>query len=158
MYDGGKIVTEPNLVTLAKMGLQPETKMGALYVLQSLSTDPQITAIPNLCKIGFTTGKTADRIKNAANEKTYLNAPVHVVREYLMPSTIASDIESIMHTFFANARIDVTYERDGERVAVAREWFSIPLGVIDEAVDLLSAGTITNYVYDREAATVVLRS
>ncbi len=156
MYDGGKIVTEPNLVTLAKMGLQPETKMGALYVLQSLSTDSQITAIPNLCKIGFTTGKTADRIKNAANEKTYLNAPVHVVREYLMPSTIASDIESIMHTFFANARIDVTYERDGEKVAVAREWFSVPIDAVDEAVALISAGTIVNYEYDPALGTAIL--
>jgi hypothetical protein len=132
--------------------------MGALYVLQSLSTDPQITAIPNLCKIGFTTGKTVDRIKNAANEKTYLNAPVHVVREYLMPSAIASNIEALVHTFFASARIDVTYERSGEKVSVAREWFSVPLSVIDESVDLLSAGTITNYVYDREAGTIVLRA
>ena len=156
MYDGGRIVTEPALVTLEKMGLAPETPMGALYVLQSLSADPQVRAIPHLCKIGFTKGTTADRIKNAKNEKTYLNAPVHVVREYILPSAIASDVESLVHTFFDAARIDVAYEREGERVAVAREWFSVPIEAVDEAVRLLEAGTITNYAYDPASGLIGL--
>ena len=53
--------------------------MGVVYVLRSLSEDPQVLAIPNLHKIGFTKGTTTTRIGNAKRSKTYLNAPVKVV-------------------------------------------------------------------------------
>ncbi len=158
LYDDGRVVTESNHTTLEKMGLEPNTPMGAVYVLRSMSTDPQVVAIPNLCKIGFTKGKTADRIKNAANEKTYLNAPVRIVREFMIPSAIASNIETLIQTFFASARIDVTYERDGEKIAVAREWFSVPIEAIDEAIQLISAGTVISYAYDPERRCIGLRA
>jgi hypothetical protein len=36
-----------------------------------------------------------------------------------------------------------------------REWFLVPLFVIDEAVDRIKDGTITEYVYDPKTARLV---
>ena len=81
--------------------------------------------------------------------------PYHI---YAVDKRVASDIESLLHKFFAAARIDVQYERDGEKVAAAREWFSVPVEAIDEAVQLIAAGTIINYTYDKATQRIVLRS
>ncbi len=156
LYKHGRRITEPSDVTLERMGLDAGTEMGWLYVLRSLSTDPQVTAIPNLHKIGFTTRTTAERVKQANEERTYLRAPVEIVAEYKLPASMASAVESKLHQFFDAARIDVHYDHDGERVAVAREWFSVPLAFIDEAVELLNAETITHYLYDRDAGAIRL--
>lgn len=36
----------------------------------------------------------------------------------------------------------------GRTLTTADEWFSVPLTMIDEAISLLNAGTITNFEYD----------
>ena len=157
MYEGGRIVTESSAVTLEKMGFEVEAGHGEIYVLRSLSQDPQVQAIPDLHKIGFTRTSTAKRIIQASEQRTYLNAPVEIVATYAVDARVASNIESVLHRFFSAAQMNVTYERDGEKVAVAREWFSVPRAVIDEAVQLLSSGTITNYEFDPLLRTIRLR-
>jgi hypothetical protein len=54
---------------------------GFIYILRSLSTDPQITALPDLYKIGFSTVPVKERVKNAADDPTYLMAPLSVIEE-----------------------------------------------------------------------------
>jgi len=157
LYDDGRSVTEPHAVTLARMGLEIETPMGAIYVLRSLNTDPHVASIPDLHKIGYTTTTTKQRLGNAEHQKTYLNAPVEIVAEYAVPAAIASGVETAIHHFFAAARLDVTYERNGQTVTTADEWFSVPLPVIDEAISLLNAETITSYEYDPNSRTIRLR-
>jgi hypothetical protein len=157
LYDNGRRVTEPNAETLARMGLEVDTPVGVIYVLRSLSTDPQVTGISNLHKIGFTKGTTQNRVADASRVTTYLNAAVEVVAEYGVPAVIASGVEATLHRFFASARLDVTYERGGETTTTADEWFSVPLPVIDEAIGLLEAGTITNYEYDSSSRVIRLR-
>ena len=157
LYKHGRRVTEPSEVTLERMGLEPSTEMGWLYILRSLSTDPQVTAIPNLHKIGFTTRTTAERVKQANEERTYLRAPVAIVAEYQLPASMASAVEAKLHQFFAAARVDVHFDQDGEQVAAATEWFSVPLPAIDQAVDLLNAETIVNYEYVPNNARIRLR-
>lgn len=146
------------MVTLARMGLEVETAMGVIYILRSLSTDPQVASIPNLHKIGITKATTRTRVANAEQSKTYLNAPVKIIGEYGVPAAIASRVETTLHHFFAAARLDVTYERDGESITTADEWFSVPLHVIDEAIGLLEAETITNYEYDPSTQAIRLRA
>ncbi|MEI7761238.1 MAG: GIY-YIG nuclease family protein [Thermoleophilia bacterium] len=123
-----------------------------------LNPDPQVTGIPDLHKIGYTTTTTRQRIGNAEHEKTYLNAPVEIIAEYAVPAAIASGVETTLHHFFAAARLDVTYERDGQTVKTADEWFSVPLPVIDESISLLNAETIISFEYDTESRTIGLRT
>jgi hypothetical protein len=38
---------------------------------------------------------------------------------------------------------------------IPREWFLVPLFVVNEAVDRIRDGTITSYTYDPKAAALV---
>jgi hypothetical protein len=55
---------------------------GYIYVLSSLSDNPEIKNERNLYKIGFTTDSVEQRISNAINEPTYLMAPVKIEASY----------------------------------------------------------------------------
>ena len=72
LYKGGKRVTVPDDETLTEMGLQPNTPMASVYVLRSLSDDPQVTELPGLHKIGSTSSTAVERTVHAASETTFL--------------------------------------------------------------------------------------
>jgi len=65
-------------------------------------------------------------------------------------------LEKIFHRLFGAVQLDLTiHDRFGQPVR-PREWFLVPLHVIDEAVDKIRDGSIIKYEYD--PATASLRS
>jgi hypothetical protein len=158
LKENGRLVTEPNERTLKQMGIDPNTPMAQVYVLRSLSDHPELAEIPDVYKIGSTNQGTKKRIANAINETTFLGAPVEVVAEWEVPAGIEKGIEGMLHALFREARIDIRFERDGVADTKAREWFSVPLPVINEAIELIETDAIVNYGYDPEKRALVLRS
>jgi hypothetical protein len=157
LYKGGRRVTEPSEVTLERMGLETETRMGHIYVLRSLSDDPQLGAFENVHKIGFTTQTVEHRIVGAEADATFLGAPVETVASYSLPAA-AQPVEAILHSFFASARLDAWFEQSHQIVAEANEWFDVPLSAIDEAIALIQSEGIQSYEYDPDKRGVKLRS
>lgn len=129
---------------------------GTIYVLRSLSTDPYIAERRELIhKIGVTGGQVETRIANAEHDPTYLLAKVEVVATYNLSGINRTRMENLFHRLFASARLDITInDRFGQPVR-PREWFLVPLFVIDEAVQRIKDGTITEVVYDPESARLV---
>jgi hypothetical protein len=158
LYKDGRRVTEPNEVTLERMGLAPSTKMGYVYVLRSLCEDEQLTRFADAHKIGFTTGTVEQRTSAAQKHSTFLNAPVEEVAAYKLPAAAAAVVESLLHKFFASARLDVWFDRNGTTVAEANEWFDVPLAAIDEAITLIENDAITSYEYDRDHRSIRIAS
>lgn len=151
LYKDGKIVS-PNIdEEIARL----EGPGGELYVLTSQSGDPQIQAIPNLYKIGFTDTTTEERIKNAAAEPTYLMAPVTIAARYQIPGAAAQEVEQLIHRFFSEANLSITVFDLQRKPRQATEWFSVPLAIIREAVRLLLKGEIVRYRYDRASGKIV---
>lgn len=130
---------------------------GYIYVLRSLSDDPQITGIKDLHKIGFTRGSVEKRIKNAEKSPTYLMAPVDVVASYRTYNLKASALENLLHRVFADVRLDVSQADRTGRDYDPSEWFVVPRHVIDQAIDLISSGDIIDFVYDANAQKLVHR-
>lgn len=132
-------------------GITGEDKpSGYIYVLKSLSKDPQVKSIKDLYKIGYSETTVEERIKNAANETTYLMAKVKIVTSYKMYNTNTQKFEDLLHRFFDTARLSIdVIDNNGTRHTV-REWFQVPLGVIEEAIYLFQTGEIVNYYYSRE--------
>jgi hypothetical protein len=122
---------------------------GTIYVLRSLSADPFITEHRELIhKIGVTSGKVETRIANAAQEATYLLAEVEIVATYKLARINRTKLESVFHRVFAAAQIDIEIpDRFGHPVR-PHEWFLVPLHVIDQAVDLVRDGSITEVEYE----------
>jgi hypothetical protein len=56
---------------------------------------------------------------------------------------------------FDAARLDIEIKDRFEQPVIPREWYFVPLFVIDEAVERIKDGTITSYVYDPKAAALV---
>ena len=59
--------------------------------------------------------------------------------------------EALLHKFFGSARLDLELkDRFGGQVE-PREWFLVPLTVIEEAIQKLKGGTIGSFRYDPES-------
>ncbi len=57
-------------------------------------------------------------------------------------------MERLLHTFFAKACLNLdVYDSEGNRHS-PREWFVVPLYVVETSVQLLINGEIVHYRYD----------
>jgi hypothetical protein len=136
-----------------------DLESGTIYVLRSKSDHPDVAAHRNLIhKIGVTGGSVETRIVNAAKDATYLLAEVEIVATYKLFNINRTKLENLIHRVFAPARLDLTIEDRFGNPVQPREWFLVPLSVIDAAVDKIRDGSIVEVAYDPESATLVSRS
>lgn len=117
-----------------------DIESGIIYVLRSKSTRPEIAALKDLYKIGFTVTSVESRIANAKSEPTYLCTDVEVVATWKVYNVKSSTFEALIHKLFAPVQLQVTV--DGHR---PKEWFIVPLKVIEEAVKAIIAGRQIKY-------------
>ncbi len=129
---------------------------GIVYVLRSKSQHPTVQAHRNvLHKIGVTSGDVARRIASARTDPTFLMADVETVATYELFNVNRTRLENLIHRVFGKARLDVEIaDRFGQPV-VPREWFLVPIFVIDEAIERIKDGTITGYAYDPSTASLI---
>ena len=130
-----------------------DIETGTIYVLRSLSSHPFVTEHRELIhKIGVTGGKVETRIAGAEKDATYLLADVKVVATYKLHNLNRTKLENIFHRLFGAAQLDLTIEDRFGNPVKPREWFLVPLHVIDEAVQRIRDGSITDVVYDLQTA------
>lgn len=155
--EAGRRLTEPDFGPLFSATWdEGDIESGTIYVLRSLSNHPFIAEHRELIhKIGVTGGKVETRIANAAHDTTYLLADVEVVASYKLAGINRTKLEGIFHRIFAPAQLDLTiHDRFGHPVR-PKEWFLVPLHVIDEAVRRIQDGSITNVAYDPKTASLI---
>jgi len=151
----GRRITNPSAGPLfGTEANDDDSESGIIYVLRSKSDYPEIAANRNLLhKIGVTGGTVASRIANAAKDATYLLADVEVIAEYKLFNINRAKLEKLIHRFFGSAQFDITInDRFGNPVR-PREWFLVPLAVIDQAVEKIVDGSLKDYEYDPKTAS-----
>lgn len=154
LQKNGKIVTqlseesEAELNTNFSGATNEDLESGWIYVLRSKSKNSQISMINHLYKIGFSSVDVKSRIKNASHETTYLNDEVEVVATYRCFNVNTRQLENLIHRFFGDCCLNVEiHDRNGNTI-IPREWFVVPLPIIDETIELILNGNIINYHYD----------
>lgn len=155
--EAGRRITEPSAGPLFGDDADDEdTESGTIYVLRSKSDHPMVADNRAVIhKIGVTGGDVQTRIANAALDATFLLAEVEVVTTYKLYNINRTRLENLLHRVFAPARLDLTItDRFGHPVR-PREWFLVPLHVIDQVVERIKDETITGFVYDPQTATLV---
>lgn len=155
--EAGRRLTDPDAGPLfSDTPEDDDIESGTIYVLRSQSDHPYIVEHRQLMhKIGVTGGKIETRINNAENEATYLLAAVDVVASYKLFGINRTKLENLFHRLFAPAQLDlVIHDRFGHPVK-PKEWFLVPLQVIDEAVKRIRDGSITDVKYDPKTATLI---
>ncbi|KQY26207.1 GIY-YIG nuclease family protein [Rhizobium sp. Root482] len=129
---------------------------GKIYVLRSKSENPLVAKNRDLIhKIGVTGGSVERRIANAKFDATFLLADVEIVATYELFNISRTKLENLIHRVFGAARLDMEIKDRFGKPVVPREWFLVPLFVIDEAVERIRDGSISRYHYRPDQAALV---
>lgn len=157
--EAGRRITEPAAGPLfSDEEEEGDQASGTIYVLRSKSDHPLVAANRDLVhKIGVTTLPVAQRIAGARLQPTFLMADVEVVATYELFNINRSRLEHLIHRVFDPARLDIEVRDRFDRPVKSTEWFLVPLFAIDEAVERIKDGTITQFVYDPQSARLVER-
>jgi len=99
-----------------------------------------------------------ERIKNAVNEPTYLMAPVKIIAVYEAYNMNTAKLELLLHKIFGKACLNIDiFGKDGQRY-VPKEWFVVPIDVVEEAITFILNGEIINYRHDADSEQIVLKA
>jgi hypothetical protein len=149
--DTGRRLTDTDMGPLFGDAPEPDDiETGTIYVLRSLSSNPFVAEHRELIhKIGVTGGKVETRIAAAEKDPTYLMAAVEV------HNLNRIRLENLFHRLFGAAQLDLTIEDRFGQPVKPREWFLVPLHVIDEAVGRIRDGSIKDVIYDPETARLI---
>ena len=163
LYSNGKVVTqnmdkvnEGFIENFSDINAEDEVS-GYIYVLKSLSTDTDISAINDLFKIGYSDVSVSSRIKNAENEPTYLMAPVKEVAAWKCFNMNTQKFEQLIHNFFGNSCLNVTVRDNKGTPHSPKEWFIAPLKVIEQAVELIISGEVVKFKYEKDEKVIIKR-
>lgn len=159
----GKLVTDPAEKTEEELwknaGLvsEEDIKSGWIYVLKSKSKNPKISQMQDLYKIGFSNSSVKERVKNASKQGTYLFADVEIIASYICYNLDTHQFENLIHRFFGECCLNIDLYDENKQRITPREWFVVPLPIINEVIDLIISGGILNYNYDVENQVLFLK-
>lgn len=157
--DVGRRITDPTAGPLfSDQNADDDEASGTIYVLRSNSDHPLVADNRQLVhKIGVTNMAVEKRIAGAHLQPTFLMASVEIIATYELYNINRTKLENLIHRIFESARLDIEImDRFGKPVA-PREWFLVPLSAINDAVQKITDGTISNYVYDATQAKLIRR-
>ncbi len=157
--EAGRRITEPGAGPLfADTSEDADIESGTIYVLRSKSTLPYVAENRDIIhKIGVTGGKVETRISAAKNDPTYLLADVEVVATYELYNINRVRLEALLHRFLTPARLDLELPDRFGKLVRPREWYLIPLSVIDQVVAAIQDGSIDKLTYDPATASLIAR-
>lgn len=155
--EAGRRITDPSLGPLFDdLVGESDVGSGTIYVLRSKSDHPEIKKRANvLHKIGVTGGSVSSRIANAKLDPTFLMADVEVVATYELYNINRVKLENLIHRIFDSVKLNIQISDRFGNPIYPREWFMVPLFVIDEVVEKLKDGTLTQFTYDPNQAKLV---
>lgn len=151
-----RFITEPDNGPLFSGDYSEEDiDTGKIYVLRSLSNHPLIQENRNIVhKIGVTGGDVKKRLANAKFDPTFLMADVEIVATYSLANINRTKLEGIIHKFLGAVNLEIQVKDRFGRLVTAREWFLVPIFIIDEMVEKIKEGTVENYYYDPVSASL----
>lgn len=157
LYEDGRKITEheDKLSEQQPVLLSDDKKSGILYIVKSQSERNDIKKIKNLYKIGYSTVAVEKRIQNSENDPTYLMSKVSIVSTFQCYNMNSQKLELLLHRFFAQSCLELEVEDHQGKLYNPREWFIVPLPVIEEAIHLLMNGTIIEHKYNTETQNIV---
>jgi len=152
--DGYSIsATNNNVTNEATPFDESDVLNGYIYVLAS--KNPNVKDLPNVFKIGHTTGSVAERIKNAKKEATYLFNEVDIISTHRCLNIQSYNLEQTIHNFFSLVKLDIELFDSRNNVYKPREWFKVSYEVIKDAINLIVSNKINDYLYDPDVNQII---
>lgn len=134
---------------------QAKVRTGQIYIVRSLSDNPKLKQIPNLYKIGFTKHTVEERIKNAKRDIAFLESPVEVMIKADYFDGNPRGLESLIHGFLHQQRINITLTGKNGGKYHPQEWFSISLEEAKKVISAIVDHSIIEYRMDNTTDRMV---
>ncbi|MBW4551791.1 MAG: GIY-YIG nuclease family protein [Aphanocapsa sp. GSE-SYN-MK-11-07L] len=132
-----------------------DSPTGYIYVLRSKSDHSVVVEHRSVIhKIGVTGGDVKSRIANAKKDPTYLLADVEIVATFKLANINRKGLEALLQKFFGSAQLDLELQDRFGTPVKPREWFLVPLEIIEEVIEKIKEGTIDQFRYDLETASL----
>lgn len=150
--EGRKVANE--LITFKPQDMP--TPAGMIYIVSTQSNNPALAPYQgNLYKIGYTDTSVEQRTANAANDRTFLEAPVRIVSTATCYNFNPQRLETLIHGFLANQRLNIKLTgKDGKSYS-PREWFNVPFATAQAVISHIIDGTISLYRMDNTTGQIV---
>jgi hypothetical protein len=167
LYNNGSTVIQSNEEALEEFSegfsepyrindiTRKDKETGHIYILSSLSENPEIKSKNDLYKIGFCTTSIEERIKNAANETTFLMSPVKIVSAYKTFNLDPQKFENIIHNFFSERCLDLKVADKKGNYKMPKEWYIVPINLIEEIIQLIINNQHNNFRFDHLTNKIV---
>jgi hypothetical protein len=156
--NGRRILMDPDRVFEKMQGLSHhDRRKGVLYILSSRSDNPELAAMRDLYKIGYTEESLEKRIAGAQRSSTYLEAPVKVEATYDCYGVNPRAVERLVHAMLSSQKLNVTLTNHQGRRYRPREWFCVDLETAKGVVERIADGTISNYRIDGVSGRLVAK-
>ena len=151
-----RFITDPGLGPLFSGEVnEDDQKSGTIYVLRSLSNHPMVQENKDVVhKIGVTGGDVKKRTYNAKNDPTFLMADVEIVATYKLANINRVKLEKVIHKFFNTAKLNIEIKDRFGKPVKPDEWFLVPIFIIDEMVEKIKDGSVSDYYYDPITAAI----
>jgi hypothetical protein len=155
--EAGRRITDPSAGPLfSDTVADSDIESGTIYILRSKSDHPLIKEYRDVIhKIGVTSGDISKRLSNAKLDPTFLMADVEVVATYELSNINRVRLEKLIHKFFEPARVNIEIKDRFGNPIVPREWFLVPLFVIDDAIKRTKDGSIIDCTYDVRTQEII---
>ncbi|MBL4680144.1 MAG: GIY-YIG nuclease family protein [Pseudomonadales bacterium] len=128
---------------------EDDVASGIIYVCRSQSENPLIKENRvNIHKIGVT-GKDANhRLSGAEDDPTFLFAKADLVASFELFNINRNKLETLLHRFFASARLEIEIPDRFGKPYRPQEWFCVPLETIQDAVEKIKDGSIIDHKFN----------
>lgn len=133
---------------------------GYVYVLASKSESSALSGYiksGRLVKIGYTTQQVENRIKNAEDESTFLEAPVEIKAILHCYNLNPQKFENLVHTFLYRQRLNIKLISKTGKTYFPKEWFTVDWETAVAVCEHIIQGTITQYRMDNVSGKIVER-
>ena len=156
--NGRRIIPDPSTVENNFLGLSRKDRAtGCIYILASETKAPALADLKNqgrLVKIGYSTQSVNERIKNAENDPTYLEAPVRVLASLDCYNPNPQKVEYLIHAFLAKQRVNITIISSKGVPYKPVEWFAVDRDTAVAVAEHIVKGDILNYRMDNTTGRI----
>ena len=156
--NGRRIIPDAETITRKLQGLSHKDKAtGCIYILASETKAPALINLKRqgrLVKIGYSTQAVEERIKNAENDPTYLEAPVRILASLDCYNLNPQKVEHLIHAFLAKQRLNMTLISSKGIAYKPTEWFMVDSETAIAVAEHIVAGDIMSYRMDNTTGRI----
>ncbi|HBN74084.1 MAG TPA: hypothetical protein DD376_05140 [Sutterella sp.] len=158
--NGRRVIPTAETVTNRMVGLSHRDKAtGCIYILASETKAPELAELKRqgrLVKIGYSSQSVEERVKHAADDPTYLEAPVRILASLDCFNLNPQKVEHLIHAFLVKQRINMTIISSKGIPYKPTEWFAVDRDTAIEVAEHIVKGDIMKYRMDNTTGKIKL--